>query len=270
MPAGTSRAYLAPRPLGELAHVVVVTPARRAARRPPGAARAADLRGPRSAARGECPVPLRRPGRVGAATRPGDDLRPPAWRRIEADVAVECELDPPAERVDVATFAARRLAEDLHAQLVERSSSCGRLRITARTEDGRELERTWRCDDGAMGGLTAARITDRVRWQLEGWLTASRVALGHRHRQEQRGRGGGATRAARMLRSPSRTCRTCRTCRTSRRTVPRRSCGSRSPRKRWSPPASSSRGCGVPRAARTPARSVRWGASRDSWVGTVC
>ncbi|MHA7132787.1 DNA polymerase Y family protein [Oerskovia turbata] len=187
VPAGTSRAYLAPRPLGELAHVVVgdtqpvaqlVDLLGRLGVRTLG-----DLAGLPAAS------VLSRFGDLGAWAQRlvrGEDLRPPARRRIEADVAVECELDPPAARVDVATFAARRLAEDLHAQLVERSSSCGRLRISARTEDGRELERTWRCDDGAMGGLTAARITDRVRWQLDGWLTASRVALGQRQREAGR------------------------------------------------------------------------------------
>jgi protein ImuB len=86
-------------------------------------------------------------------------------------VAVECELDPPAERVDAAAFAARRLAEQLQAMLVDRSAACGRLRITARTEAGEELVRSWRTDAGALGGLSAARITDRVRWQLEGWLS---------------------------------------------------------------------------------------------------
>ncbi|MBD8077626.1 Y-family DNA polymerase [Cellulosimicrobium arenosum] len=104
----------------------------------------------------------------------GEDLRPPARRRVEQDVAVQADLDPPAERVDVATFAARRLAEDLHDQLVTRSLVAGRLRITARTVEGDDLERTWRLD-GPAGGLSPARITDRVRWQLEGWLTTSSV-----------------------------------------------------------------------------------------------
>ncbi|WP_402466056.1 Y-family DNA polymerase [Isoptericola aurantiacus] len=99
----------------------------------------------------------------------GEDDRPPARRRTEADLAVATELDPPALRVDVAAFAARRLAEELHALLAARGLACGRLRITARTEQG-ELERLWRTDT-ATGGLSAARITDRVRWQLEGWLT---------------------------------------------------------------------------------------------------
>jgi protein ImuB len=108
----------------------------------------------------------------------GGDLRPPARRRPEADVEVGCELDPPAERVDAATFAGRRLAEELHALLLERSASCGRLRITARTDTGQELVRTWRTDLGGLGGLTAARITDRIRWQLDGWLTAGTARTG--------------------------------------------------------------------------------------------
>ncbi|ROS74349.1 DNA polymerase Y family protein [Cellulomonas sp. PhB143] len=119
----------------------------------------------------------------------GADLRPPARRRIEPDVAVAAELDPPAERVDVAAFAARRLAQDLHERLVRRSLSAGRLRIAARTEAGADLERVWRCGDDAMGGLDATRITERVRWQLEGWLTASAVRAG---RTTGRGPGAGA------------------------------------------------------------------------------
>lgn len=105
----------------------------------------------------------------------GADLRPPVRRRADADVSVSTVLDPPAERVDVAAFAARRLAEELHALLVRSSASAGLLRIGARTEAGAELERTWRCGDDAMGGLSAARITERVRWQLEGWITGSAV-----------------------------------------------------------------------------------------------
>jgi protein ImuB len=99
----------------------------------------------------------------------GLDERPPARRRPEADLAVATDLDPPADRVDVAAFAARRLAEELHALLIGHGLACSRLRITARTTEG-ELERLWRTD-AVAGGLDAARLTDRVRWQLEGWLT---------------------------------------------------------------------------------------------------
>lgn len=109
----------------------------------------------------------------------GEDLRPPARRRPETDLEVTTALDPPAHRVDVATFAGRRLAEELHTLLTEHSVTCGRLRITARTDEGVELTRTWRTDLGGLGGLSVARITDRIRWQLEGWLTAVAVERGN-------------------------------------------------------------------------------------------
>ncbi|MBU4215731.1 MAG: DNA polymerase Y family protein [Actinobacteria bacterium] len=103
----------------------------------------------------------------------GRAARPPARRRPEPDLEVETELDPPADRVDAAAFAGRVLAERLHTMLAERRVTCGRLQIAARTDDGTALVRVWRTDSGGWGALTPARVTDRVRWQLEGWLTAA-------------------------------------------------------------------------------------------------
>ncbi|MCL2467281.1 MAG: DNA polymerase Y family protein [Micrococcales bacterium] len=100
----------------------------------------------------------------------GRDIRPPARRRVEPDLVVGDDLDPPVERADQTAFAGRRLAERLHTLLVTRGLSCGRLRICARTDGGTELARVWHADT-ATGGLSPARITDRVRWQTEGWLT---------------------------------------------------------------------------------------------------
>ena len=117
-------------------------------------------------------------GRLGAWAQllaRGDDERPPARRRPEADLEVSTELDPPLDRVDQATFAGRRLAEELHELLVQHSVTCGRLQIAARTDEGADLVRTWRTDLGGWGGLTPARITDRIRWQLEGWLATTAV-----------------------------------------------------------------------------------------------
>ncbi|MEE6296536.1 DNA polymerase Y family protein [Georgenia wangjunii] len=97
----------------------------------------------------------------------GGDLRPPVVRRPEQDVVVRTDLDPPAARADVAAFAARALAEELAERLQRRGAVCGRLCVLARTEDGSELVRTWRLD----GAPSAVELTDRVRWQLEGWLS---------------------------------------------------------------------------------------------------
>ncbi|MEV7231723.1 DNA polymerase Y family protein [Polymorphospora sp. NPDC051019] len=99
----------------------------------------------------------------------GRDHRPLAARRPPPDLAVTETYDEPLERVDVAAFAARTLAERLHDTLAGHGLACTRLVIEAVTAHGQELHRVWRHD----GLLTAAAISDRVRWQLDGWLTAA-------------------------------------------------------------------------------------------------
>jgi len=97
----------------------------------------------------------------------GLDERPLARRRPPIDLAVARELDPPVDRVDAVAFASREPAEQLYAALVARGLACVRLGVRARTEAGEELHRVWRCAEP----LTASGIADRVRWQLDGWLT---------------------------------------------------------------------------------------------------
>lgn len=177
VPAGESAAFLAPRPVDDLLAAAVQDPRpvaglidllRRLGLRTLGDL--AGLAGPEVHARF---------GAWGSWARTlarGDDLRPPARRRPESDLEVDTALDPPAYRVDTATFVGRRLAEELHTLLTAHSVSCGRLRIAARTDTGDDLVRTWRTDTGGLGGLTAVRITDRIRWQLDGWLTAGALS----------------------------------------------------------------------------------------------
>jgi protein ImuB len=102
----------------------------------------------------------------------GLDERPPAARIPPPDLAVTAELDPPAERVDIAAFVAKRLADDLHQRLAADGLACTCVLITAETENGERLERAWR-DQGA---LTPGAVADRVRWQLDGWLNGSAAA----------------------------------------------------------------------------------------------
>ncbi|MFV2101464.1 DNA polymerase Y family protein [Micromonospora sp. LOL_024] len=104
----------------------------------------------------------------------GRDDRPLAVRRPPADLTVTADLDEPIDRVDVAAFAARTLAERLHERLAGHGLACTRLGIEAVTAHGQELHRVWRHD----GLLSAAAIAERVRWQLDGWLSGG-------------GRGGG-------------------------------------------------------------------------------
>ncbi len=100
----------------------------------------------------------------------GEDHRPLAVRQPPPDLDVEGTYDEPLERVDVAAFAGRALAEQLHDRLAAHGLACTRLGIEAVTADGQELHRVWRHD----GTLTAAAIAERVRWQLDGWLTGAR------------------------------------------------------------------------------------------------
>jgi protein ImuB len=100
----------------------------------------------------------------------GMDHRPLAVRKPPPDLDVSETYDEPLERVDVAAFAGRVLAERLHDRLAAHGLACTRLGIEAVTADGQELHRVWRHD----GMLTAAAIAERVRWQLDGWLTGAR------------------------------------------------------------------------------------------------
>lgn len=187
VPAGGSPAFLAPRPVTELEMEPGVEPD----------TAGADV--PGATARAELVGLLRRLGLTtlgdfaglpaadvasrfdAAAVRAhrlarGLDERPPSRRRVPDTLTVEVPLDPPVDRVDAAAFASRALAERLHAALGDAGLACTRLGVQARTTTGDELARTWRCAEP----LTPTATADRVRWQLEGWLSRRGPERGHR------------------------------------------------------------------------------------------
>ena len=98
----------------------------------------------------------------------GLDERSRAARRPPPDLAVVAELDPPADRVDVAAFAAKALADELTERLDRLGLACTSLRIEAETEHAESLTRRWRLPDD---GPRVAAMVERVRWQLDGWLS---------------------------------------------------------------------------------------------------
>ncbi|WP_280234971.1 DNA polymerase Y family protein [Nocardia cyriacigeorgica] len=93
--------------------------------------------------------------------------RPPSTRRPPRDLTVELRCDPPIDRVDAAAFAGRLLATKAYAALSDAAVACTRLAVHAETAAGERLTRIWRCAEP----LTADGVADRVRWQLDGWLT---------------------------------------------------------------------------------------------------
>ncbi|WP_067818797.1 DNA polymerase Y family protein [Nocardia inohanensis] len=104
--------------------------------------------------------------------------RPPSSRPPSPDLVVEDRCDPPIERVDMAAFAGRRLAARLHEHLSAASVACTRLAIYAETETGEQLSRIWRCAEP----LTPDSTADRIRWQLDGWLTRRALRNSHARR----------------------------------------------------------------------------------------
>jgi protein ImuB len=104
----------------------------------------------------------------------GIDPGPPVLVSPPPDLVEHTELDPPAERVDIAAFAAKELADRLCARLTERGLACTRVMIEAETEHGERLTRCWRHDQALGPGALA----ERVRWQLDGWVTTGATTAG--------------------------------------------------------------------------------------------
>lgn len=97
----------------------------------------------------------------------GEPGRGPSGRDLPPELDAVLNCDPPVERVDAAAFAGRTLAAALHRSLESAGVGCTRLAIHAVTVGGGELTRVWRCAEP----LTEDATADRVRWQLDGWLS---------------------------------------------------------------------------------------------------
>lgn len=99
----------------------------------------------------------------------GEDARPLVPRQVREEQEVWIELDPPAAQIEAAAFAARGPAAGLVAALTQEGRTCTVATIEAETAHGEILSRRWRVDDG----FTAQGLVDRLRWQLDGWLSAN-------------------------------------------------------------------------------------------------
>jgi protein ImuB len=97
----------------------------------------------------------------------GEPERGPSGREAPPELEAVLDCDPPIDRVDAAAFAGRSLAGTLHQTLMAAGVGCTRLAIHAVTANGEELHRVWRCAEP----LTEDATADRVRWQLDGWLS---------------------------------------------------------------------------------------------------
>jgi protein ImuB len=116
----------------------------------------------------------------------GLDPRPLVPRPPSADLSVSIEFDPPAELSEPVVFAAKALAEQMHAGLAARGLACVRVQAQVTCADGQEITRLWRHD----GLLSALAVAERVRWQLAGWQPVRGDAEGT---ADEGGADGGAS-----------------------------------------------------------------------------
>lgn len=89
--------------------------------------------------------------------------RPPAPGPPRRDLAVALEFDPPADSSEPIVFAAKALADELHAGLAAEGLVCVRVEVRTEWSDGRSRVRLWRHD----GLLSSLAVAERVRWQLD-------------------------------------------------------------------------------------------------------
>jgi protein ImuB len=85
------------------------------------------------------------------------------------DLVTRAEFDPTVDRIDQAAFIGRGIANDLIEMLGREGLDCTRLIIEAETKHAEKLSRCWRAEDR----FSVATIVERLRWQLEGWLSGS-------------------------------------------------------------------------------------------------
>ncbi|WP_084072936.1 hypothetical protein [Demequina sp. NBRC 110052] len=176
VPAGASADFLAPLPVGSLAHAAMDRFQRVAVEELAGVLDRLGLHSLGQFAALPAGDVLARFGPTGAWARRmalGEDVAPPVLRRAEQDIAVVHAFEEPAERTEQLVWLAREAAQRLDAALLDAGMRCGKVRIGARTAKGDALERVWRTDVATRAGAFAGHMADRVRWQLEGWLSGT-------------------------------------------------------------------------------------------------
>lgn len=160
---GTSAEFLAPIEITRLAHLGEIDPDTADLFLRLGLTRLGDL-----AALDPADVLARfgLPGRHAHRLAAGRDDRRPDAVPPEEPAEAALELDGPVDRLEPLVFAAKTLADDLTTALGADGRLCTRLTVTAETDHDEVDARTWH----RAGGLDAAAMVERVRWQLAGWL----------------------------------------------------------------------------------------------------
>lgn len=124
----------------------------------------------------------------------GEVEREVAPRRDVPPIEVRHDMDEPIVSTETAAFVARQVAVQLHGELFAAGDACLRLAVRAYLapplgyEGPTVIERIWRCREP----LTEEETAQRVRWQLDGWITRLRAGMsGNRSGQHDCAERGG-------------------------------------------------------------------------------
>lgn len=98
----------------------------------------------------------------------GDDRHPPVIVPPPPDHATARRFDDPIEDVNTVVTVGREVAEELCAHLGRHGAVCVRVQVSLLDDHGTQSDRVWYRPEG----LSAGAITERIRWQMEGWVTA--------------------------------------------------------------------------------------------------
>ena len=103
----------------------------------------------------------------------GEPSREVAPRTVETPLEISHTAEHPMSNTETAAFVARHVASQLHAALSAAGDACLRLAVRAHLTPPEGytgptvIERIWRCQEPLNEHDTA----QRVRWQLDGWIT---------------------------------------------------------------------------------------------------
>lgn len=121
---------------------------------------------------------------------PGRQVAP---QRPAEPIEVFHQVEEPIRNTETAAFVARQAATRLHNELFRKGDACLRLVVRAHVNPPPEydgptvVERAWRCREP----LTEEDTVQRVRWQLDEWITRLRLKLNAQGQTHRRTGGAG-------------------------------------------------------------------------------
>jgi protein ImuB len=86
----------------------------------------------------------------------------------------EHPFEEPVHQIEVVVFVAKRLVDELVGALAAEGRVCTRLVVVIESEHGERSERAWYRDRG----LSSVAMVERVRWQLDGWVSRPGAVTG--------------------------------------------------------------------------------------------